>query len=110
MPLIYELTNLELNINVRDYSPYFTILIALFLVSKVPTLSLKKISISPKTTIFLLLCMGLIFIALVFYTFETLLALSLTYLLTIPVSIIIYRRQQKKYLSKISEDDHEDIL
>ena len=53
---------------------------------------------------------GFDFLSLVrLYTFETLLALSLTYLLTIPVSIIIYRRQQK-YLSKISEDDHEDIL
>ena len=33
------------------------------LVSKIPTLALKKISISPKTTVFLLLGIGLIFIA-----------------------------------------------
>ena len=45
--------------------------IALLLVSKVPTLSLKRISISPKGTVFLLLTAGIIFIALLFYTFES---------------------------------------
>ena len=87
-----------------------TILIALLLVSKVPTLSLKKITISPKTTIFLLLVIGLIFIALLFYTFETLLIFSLIYLLSIPVSFYVFKNQQKKYSQKISEEDHEDIL
>ena len=87
-----------------------TILIALLLVSKVPTLSLKKITISPKTTIFLLLAIGLIFIALLFYTFETLLIFSLIYLLSIPVSFYVFKNQQKKYSQKISEEDHEDIL
>ena len=55
MPLIYELTNLELNINVRDYSPYFTILIALFLVSKFQLFLLKKSQFLQKQLIFLLL-------------------------------------------------------
>ena len=66
-PLIYELSDLNLNLNISNITPYLTILIALLLVSKVPTLSLKKITISPKTTIFLLLAIGLIFIALLFY-------------------------------------------
>ena len=45
-PLIYELTNLNLNFYFKVLTPYLTILIALLLVSKIPTLSLKKISIS----------------------------------------------------------------
>ena len=110
MPLIYELSDLKFNINIRGFTPYFTILVALLLVSKIPTPSLKKISISSKTTIFLLLTIGVIFIALLFYTFETLLVFGLIYLLSIPVSIFIFNNQKKKYTSKISDEDHEDIL
>ena len=79
------------------------------LVSKVPTLALKRISISPKTTVFLLLGIGLVFIALLFYTLETLLAFGLVYLISIPVSVVLFREQNKKN-SKISEESHEDIL
>ena len=110
MPLIYELTDFSLNINIKIFTPFLTVLIALLLVSKIPTLSLKKISISSKTTIFLLLFAGIIFIALLFYTFETLLILCFFYILSIPISILIFKKQQKKYLTKISDEDHEDIL
>ena len=110
MPLIYELTDFSLNINIKIFTPFLTVLIALLLVSKIPTLSLKKISISSKTTIFLLLSAGIIFIALLFYTFETLLVFSILYLISIPVSILIYKKQEKKSISKISDEDHEDIL
>ena len=110
MPLIYELSNLNFKIDVRSVTPYLTVIIALLLVSKLPTPSLKKISISPKTTIFLLLTVGLIFIALLFYTFETLLTFSFIYFLSIPFSYYIFKKQQKKYSQKMSDDDHEDIL
>ena len=109
-PLIYELTNYNLNLDVKSFTPYLTVFIAMLLVSKVPTLSLKKISISPKGTVFLLLTAGIIFIALLFYTFETLLFFSVIYLITIPVSFFIFKDQKKKNMLKISEDDHEDIL
>ena len=109
MPLIYELTNLNINFNLKEFTPYFTILVAILLVSKVPTLALKKISISSKTTVFLLLGIGMIFIALLFYTFETLLIFGFVYLISIPLSIFLYRNQNKKNI-KISEDSHEDIL
>jgi uncharacterized membrane protein YesL len=73
-------------------------------------LALKKISISPKATVFLLLGIGIVFIALLFYTLETLLAFGIIYLLSIPISMIIYSNQNKKQLEKISDDNHEDIL
>ena len=110
MPLIYELSDLSLNINVTKITPYLTCFIALLLVSKIPTLSLKKITISSKTTIFLLLAIGIIFISLLIYTFETLLAFGIFYLSSIPVSIFIFKNQQKKFSQKISDEDHEDIL
>ena len=109
-PLIFELSALSLNIDVRSLTPFLTVLIALLLVSKIPTPSLKKISISSKATIFLLLLAGLIFIALLFYTFETLLLFGLLYLSSIPISIFIFYNQKKKKLTKISDEDHEDIL
>ena len=109
-PLIYELTDINLNFDMKSLTPFLTITIALLLVSKIPTLSLKKISISSQTTVFLLLSAGIIFIALLFYTFEALLIFSIIYLVSIPISIFIYKKEQKKYFSKISDDDHEDIL
>ena len=110
IPLIYELSNFDFDLNLRFVTPYLTIFIALLLVSKIPTPSLKKISISSKTTVFLLLSIGMIFIALLFYTFKTLLFLSLIYLIFIPFSIFFYKKQQKKYSAQISDEDHEDIL
>ena len=97
MPLIYDLTDLNIGFNIKILTPYLTIAIAILLVSKIPTLALKKISISPKTTVFLLLGIGIIFIALLFYTLETLLVFGVVYFLSIPLSFIIYKNQNKKY-------------
>ena len=110
MPLIYDLTDLNIGFDIKILTPYLTIVIAILLVSKIPTLALKKISISPKTTVFLLLGIGIIFIALLFYTLKTLLIFGIIYLLSIPVSIIIYNNQNKKNFKKISDEEHEDIL
>ena len=96
--------------SVKQFTPYLTLLIAILLVSKIPTLALKKISISPKATVFLLLGIGIIFIALLFYTLETLLIFGIGYLVLIPVSFIIYQNLNKKNIEKISEENHEDIL
>ncbi len=110
MPLIYDLTDLNFGLDVKKITPYLTILISILLVSKIPTLALKKISISPRTTVFLLLGIGIIFISLLFYTLETLLTFGLMYLISIPFSVIIYRNQNKKNIEKISEENHEDVL
>ena len=110
MPLIYELTNLNIGFDIKNLTPYLTIVIAFLLVSKIPTLALKKISISSKATVFLLLGIGVVFIALLFYTLETLLIFGIIYLISIPVSIILYKNRNKKNVEKISDDSHEDIL
>ena len=110
MPLIFELAELNINLNIKNFTPYFTIVIAILLVSKVPTLSFKKISISPKTTVFILLGIGTIFISLLFYTFETLIIFGIVYFISIPISFSMYRNQIKKENLETSEDDHEDVL
>ena len=73
-------------------------------------MSLKKISISPKSTIFILLGIGLIFIGLLLYTFEMLLLFGLIYLISIPVSFLIFNNQTKKDNSQTTDEEHEDIL
>mgnify|MGYP001442513031 CR=1 FL=1 len=83
MPLIFELADMNIGLNIKSITPYFTVFIAILLVSKIPTLSLKKISVSPKTTIFILLAIGIIFISLIDYTFETLLIFGFFYLISI---------------------------
>jgi len=110
MPLIFELADLNLNFNIKNLTPYFTILIAILLVSKFPTLSLKKISISPKATVFILLAIGIIFISLLYFTFETLLCFGLVYLILIPVSFFMYKSKNKKENLETLEDEHEDVL
>ena len=110
MPLIFELSNLNFNLPLKNITPYFTVLIAILLVSKIPTLSLKKISISPKTTVFILLAIATVIISLLFYTFETLLAFGLVYMITIPMSFFIYQNKKKKENLETSEDEHEDVL
>ena len=60
---------------------------------QIPTLSLKKISISSKTTVFLLLTAGITFTALLFYTFETLLFFGVIYLVLLPLSIFIFKNK-----------------
>ena len=95
---------------IRTITPFFTVLIAILLVSKIPTLALKKISISPKATIFILLGIGLVFISLLFYTFKTLLIFCLIYLISVPISCIMYRNQTKKEILQTQDEDHEDVL
>ena len=110
MPLIFQLTDINFKINISEITPFFTILIALLLVSKIPTLSLKKISIAPKTTIFILLAIGVTIISLLYFTFETLFILGLIYLISIPVSYFIYKKQSKQHNLETLDEEHEDVL
>jgi len=110
MPLIYDLSEINLNLNIKTYTPYFTTLIALLLVSKFPTLSFKKISMSPKSTVFILLGVGASFISLLYYTFYSLLIFGLVYLILIPISYYTYKKQSKKITLEKTDDEHEDVL
>ena len=110
MPLIYDLSELNLNLNIKTYTPYFTTLIALLLVSKFPTLSFKKISMSPKLTVFILLGVGASFISLLYYTFHSLLIFGLVYLILIPISYYTYKKQSKKITLEKTVEEHEDVL
>jgi CDP-diacylglycerol--serine O-phosphatidyltransferase len=110
LPLIYELSNFEFIQDVRKFTPYLIITIAALLISKLPTFSLKKITIPRKLTIFILLGVGIVFVSLIFFTFESLFILGVGYLLLLPVSFVIYKNRNKTSKISSNDDGHEDIL
>ena len=109
-PLILELSEIGNVINIPYFVPIFTLLIAILLISKVPTYSFKKIKIRPGLTIFILFVIGVSFVTLMFFTFETLIAFSLLYLLSIPLACFTFYKNKKLNKSEILEEEHEDIL
>ena len=109
LPLIYELSEFKFSIDIKSITPFLVLIVALLLISKIPTFSLKKIKVSSKLSIFLLFGIVIIFISLIFFTFESLLIIGGAYLLTIPLSYYSYKKTSQK-ISSQQEEDHEDIL
>ena len=109
-PLVLELSEIGTIINIPYFIPVFTLLIAILLISKIPTYSFKKIKIRPGLTIFILFAIGVSFVTLMFFTFETLIAFSFLYLLSIPLASFTYFKNKKLNKSENLEEEHEDIL
>jgi len=110
LPLIYELSEIQLNLDIKKFTPYLVVIVAVFLISNIPTFSLKKIKISSQLTIFLLFGIAVIFVSLVFFTFKALLVLGILYLTSIPFSYYAYKKTREKFNKNLKEEDHEDIL
>ena len=109
-PLVLELTEFNFLINNNYFVPLFTLVIAVLLISKIPTYSFKKIKIKPTLTVFILLGIGISLVTLMFFTFETLLIFSFFYILSIPMACFTYLSNKKSFQIDNSEDEHEDIL
>jgi|TARA_B100001093_G_scaffold520053_1_gene612321 CDP-diacylglycerol--serine O-phosphatidyltransferase len=109
LPLVYELSELKFNIDIKSMTPFFVVIVALLLISKIPTFALKKIKVSSQLSIFLLFGIVVVFISLIFFTFESLLAIGGIYLFSIPLSFYFYKKTTKEINNQL-EEDHEDIL
>ncbi len=110
-PLIFQLTDLNFFLLENKYFvPIFTLVIAILLISKVPTYSFKKIKIKPTLTVFILLGIGISLVTLMFFTFETILMFSLFYILSIPIACFTFYKNEKSIKTDNFEDEHEDIL
>ena len=110
LPLAFELSNFNINFELKRITPYLVTATAILLISKLPTFSFKKISIPRNITIFILFGIGVSFVSLVFFTFETLFVMSLLYIASLPVSSLMYINKNKKTKLIVTDDDHEDIL
>ena len=110
LPLIFELSNFSSLMSLKIITPYLTIIVSLLLISKLPTYSFKKISIKRNMTIFLLLGVGLFFVSIIQFTFETLSLGLFIYLLLIPIGILNYNKKSKSVENELLEEDQQDIL
>jgi len=109
-PVMFELSNFSNLLNLKIITPYFMVLVSILLISKIPTFSFKKIAVQRRTTVFLLLGMGIFFVSIIQFTFETLTICCLVYLFLIPVSIYNYKLKLKTANDLVVEDDQQDIL
>ena len=109
-PLIFELSNFSNLFNLRIITQYFMVLVSLLLISKVPTFSFKKIAIKRNMTVFLLLGVGLFFVSIIQFTFETITICSLIYLFLIPAAIYNFRNKLRTANQIEIEDENQDIL
>jgi len=112
MPLIYNLSEFTIiSLNYSLVVPIFFVMVSLLLISKVPTYSLKKISVPSNMTIFLVLSIILYFGLILVYTFNAIIISGIVYLIIIPFSIYHYLKIKNKFkLDAEHNDSHEDIL
>jgi len=110
LPLILNLSGLVMFENNSIISAICIGTVAMLMVSKVPTYSLKRIVIPRNQTIFLLLGMGTYISLIIFYTFETLFLTGCVYLILIPISVFHYKKLNKKFLVSSKEEETEDEL
>ena len=112
MPLIYSLSDIQIiNINYDIVVPILFVIVSIFLISKLPTYSFKKISVPRNMTIFLLFGVVLYFGLILIYTFNTIVISGLIYFLMIPISLFHYANLNKNSkVQDITPEEHEDIL
>ena len=112
MPLIYSLSDIQLfSINYEIFVPSLFVIISILLISKIPTYSLKRISVPRSMTIFLIFGIILYFGLILIYTFNAIVLSGIVYFIVIPMSYLHYRRISKKYKEQILDhDEHEDVL
>ena len=70
----------------------------------------KNIVVQRQMTLFLLLGVGLFFVSIIQFTYETMAICCILYLVMIPVSIFNYRSKLKNSQNEIIEEDQRDIL
>lgn len=74
----------------------YTAVVAILMVSRVPTISVKKIGIQKRFSSIFLAIAGLLILALITEPWITLPIIGIAYLMTIPFSIIAYYRKHEK--------------
>ncbi len=109
-PIMYELSSFSNLFQIKGLSPFLVVLASILLISKVPTFSFKKIAVQRQMTLFLLLGLGLFFVSIIQFTFETMVVCCLIYLFLIPISILNYKSKLKNVQKEDIEEDHRDIL
>ena len=82
----------------------WAIFVGALMVSRIPTFSLKYLKLPSRMAVPVMALLALVVAALIHAPWVTLFALSAGYLVSIPLSLRHYRRQEKKFLN-----ENEDI-
>ncbi len=112
-PLVYEQSGINLlNLDFKSITPFLFIVVSIFLISKIPTYSFKKIVVPRSMTIFLLLGIVLLFGLLLIFPFQVIFLGSIFYLLAVPISILHYKKLKKDLTAnnQFKDDEPEDML
>ena len=109
-PIMYELSSFSNLLEIKNLSPFLVVLASILLISKVPTFSFKKIAVHRQMTLFLLLGLGLFFVSIIQFTYETLAICCFIYLMLIPISTFSYRSKLKNSQKEVIDEDQRDIL
>jgi CDP-diacylglycerol--serine O-phosphatidyltransferase len=83
---------------VKEYGPLifiYLVIVGFFAVSTIPTFSIKHININPDRLLPVLVGCAAAIASLSVFTWQTLIAADVVYILSIPVSFRLYRRRQK---------------
>ena len=72
----------------------YMVLVAFLMISEIPTLSLKSVRVARKWFVPLMLMIGISIAGVIVFTWETLLAIAVIYMLTLPFSWLHYRRKK----------------
>jgi len=108
---LLNLNNIFQEENNKIISSIIILATSLLMVSRVPTYSLKRISIPRRLGAFLLLGIGIYISVMIYFTFEILFLTGLVYIFLIPISYFNHKQLNKKFANEISEEDEiEDIL
>ena len=112
-PLIYDVSGLALmNLNYKIIVPTIFIVVSILLISKFPTYAFKKISVKRSITVFLMFSIMLLFGLLLMFPFQTLVAGSIFYILSLPISYFHFLKLEKKNKSEnlFDHEEPEDFL
>ena len=112
-PLIYDISGLALmNLNYKIIVPTIFIVVSILLISKFPTYAFKKISVKRSITVFLMFSIMLLFGLLLMFPFQTLVAGSIFYILSLPISYFHFLKLEKKNKSEnlFDHEEPEDFL
>lgn len=88
----------------------YTVLISLLAVSSIPTFSFKEFGSIPRQSVRVGLVLIILFVSVVAtYTWESLIALGIIYLLTIPISILTFAKYKKNEIDSPLEEQSDLI-
>jgi len=112
-PLIYDVSGLAImNLNYKIIVPTIFIVVSILLISKFPTYAFKKISVKRSITVFLMFSIMLLLGLLLMFPFQTLVAGSIFYILSLPISYFHFLKLEKKNKSEnlFDHEEPEDFL